>query len=549
MPRFIATLLAALLAADFGEAVADGKEFRVVETMRATETATCLAPDGDALWVGMEGGGMTRVTSGGTQSFGSEDGLPGNRVTDCATHAGELWVATEHGLALWDGQDGFVTVLKGRFLRLAASASSLWAATGSGTAYRIVDDNAYPYHLDLVPLALATSADGRVAAGGVDGRVRVLPEGDAITLGPPVTALEWEGNEIVATTADGTLRVKGNKAEPVNALSASGPSGRQINAKTMWRGARVVATDRGVFRFEKNSWQPIPLGGIPCGERIVALAHFDGALWAGGFDGGVCRLDENGWTRFAGPELLPSDRVNDMAADSEHLYVATLGGLAVLDREGAWRTYTKDQCVDNPWRSCPWHTSVTGVAVDEKTGRAWMADTGSVHRLDEKRWRRYYTKAGITSRNITRIAADADRVAVATSDRGLHYRDSAEFITLDDQNGLADNWIMDLAFATDGALWIGTCTRGVSRYEGGRWTTFTTDDGLVDDYILAVRPAGEYVFVGTLSGLSIVGPDGIDNFSAREGLGGEEVHDILIHGGRVYLATDGGITVLEGGIL
>jgi ligand-binding sensor domain-containing protein len=56
--------------------------------------------------------------------------------------------------------------------------------------------------------------------------------------------------------------------------------------------------------------------------------------------------------------------------------------------------------------------------------------------------------------------------------------------------------------ASDGALWFGT-RGGVSRFDGGTWTTYTTDDGLADNYVtsIAVAPDGALWF-GTFGGVS-----------------------------------------------
>jgi len=52
-------------------------------------------------------------------------------------------------------------------------------------------------------------------------------------------------------------------------------------------------------------------------------------------------------------------------------------------------------------------------------------------------------------------------------------------------DGLASNWIFPMLEAHDGALWIGTWTGGVSRFDGQTWQTFTKDDG-VDNAIFSI---------------------------------------------------------------
>ncbi|MGW8323569.1 MAG: efflux RND transporter permease subunit, partial [Thermodesulfobacteriota bacterium] len=42
-----------------------------------------------------------------------------------------------------------------------------------------------------------------------------------------------------------------------------------------------------------------------------------------------------------------------------------------------------------------------------------------------------------------------------------------------------------LAIASDGAIWVGTMSEGVSRFDGEAWTTYTKDDGLASNTVFA----------------------------------------------------------------
>src|SRR5262245_18574766 len=85
-----------------GGAQAQGR-LRVAQTLGDATEATCVATDGDELWVGTLGAGMFRVRGGGTpERFDSTRGLFGNRVRDCALTGKVLWVATEAGISRFD---------------------------------------------------------------------------------------------------------------------------------------------------------------------------------------------------------------------------------------------------------------------------------------------------------------------------------------------------------------------------------------------------------------------------------------------------------------
>src|SRR6185436_8597578 len=97
------------------------------------------------------------------------------------------------------------------------------------------------------------------------------------------------------------------------------------------------------------------------------------------------------------------------------------------------------------------------------------------------------------SEQLTRLAVHDGELALGTSDAGvLLGRSDAKrigsFTRFDHQAGLADDWVMDLTFNARGALWVATCTRGLSvRERSGTLHTLTEDDGLADDYVLSVN--------------------------------------------------------------
>jgi ligand-binding sensor domain-containing protein len=185
--------------------------------------------------------------------------------------------------------------------------------------------------------------------------------------------------------------------------------------------------------------------------------------------------------------------------------------------------------------------------VDPRGGAAWVLDVAALHRIDPASgdWEHRGQGNGLDSSNLTRVAAFAGEVAIASSDRGLYLLRGGKLRAFDDQAGLADNWITDLAFDASGKLWLATCTRGVSvRDARGRFQRLTERDGLADDYVLSVQEIAGRIFIGTLRGLSILSGSQIVNLGIEQGLSGSEVHDAVLYAGEVWVATDGGLSVL-----
>ncbi len=69
----------------------------------------------------------------------------------------------------------------------------------------------------------------------------------------------------------------------------------------------------------------------------------------------------------------------------------------------------------------------------------------------------------------------------AASDGGLlvwQESDLSQVVKFSSEHGLAENQITSVAVGIDGAIWLGTASAGVSRYDGTSWQTFTGAAGL-----------------------------------------------------------------------
>jgi ligand-binding sensor domain-containing protein len=78
----------------------------------------------------------------------------------------------------------------------------------------------------------------------------------------------------------------------------------------------------------------------------------------------------------------------------------------------------------------------------------------------------------------------------------------AAWQVFDSADGVAAGEITAI-LAGEPDLWIGTAGSGISRYDGANWTTYTTDDGLLDNSVKALHlDAGGRLWAGAPVGLS-----------------------------------------------
>ena len=95
-----------------------------------------------------------------------------------------------------------------------------------------------------------------------------------------------------------------------------------------------------------------------------------------------------------------------------------------------------------------------------------------------------------------------DTLQVTLPDPGL---EKWRWTTFDASSGLV-GLVRNIFEDRDGIIWFAT-NNGVQRYDGYRWTTYTTDDGLVDNRVVTViQDRDGVMWFGTQNGISRFDP-------------------------------------------
>ena len=99
---------------------------------------------------------------------------------------------------------------------------------------------------------------------------------------------------------------------------------------------------------------------------------------------------------------------------------------------------------------------------------------------------RWTQQQGLPQDAVQAITQTVDGYLWVGTNEGLARFDGYEFVTFrKSQNGLPSDSITAVAAAPDGSLWIGTRT-GLTQYRNGRFHTWTSRDGMVDDPVNAI---------------------------------------------------------------
>ncbi len=491
------------------------------------------------------------------QAWSTEDGLPQNSVHAILQASdGLIWVATEGGLARFDGytfqpsgghapNDDLCCVVQDE-------RGGLWVGTSAGLGHR--DSQGFrQVGPSTAVRALAAADDGGVLALIADGLLRADARGitpiditAATTLGPPTAlARAADGGVWIATPA-GLLRYTHARLVPTGlpgVLAGSPVLGIAPAAGgALWlRTAHSVALLRP--GFPPRLWQA---GRDLPGTRIEALLPDPdtGRLWVGTNRGLVTLSNDAGpSTSIPSPELS-SASILALTRDTEgDLWVGTeTAGLHIL-RPQRFRTLPglEDQAITSI-------VETTGEAAQSTGGAIWLGTREDGLRVVRDRAiARPPASAGLSSQVVLALAAGPHGDLWVGTPDGLNHVDLQGHVTLlSSGNGLPDDFVRSLLPEADGSVWVGT-RRGLAHVNGQHVDRILTrEDGLRSELIGALLETQEHdLWIATLDGLSLFHNGRITTYTAGNGLAGNVVTSLAPADapGSLWIGTrDGGLT-------
>ncbi|MDY0102895.1 MAG: two-component regulator propeller domain-containing protein [Lentimicrobium sp.] len=124
-----------------------------------------------------------------------------------------------------------------------------------------------------------------------------------------------------------------------------------------------------------------------------------------------------------------------------------------------------------------------------------------------------------------------------------------EFTNYDISNsGLPDNYINGgVAIDQDNNKWFGTGA-GVAKFDDVTWTVYTTNEGIIDDYITCIAvDANNNIWIGTDLGASKFDGTSWTSYTSADGLITDGINDIRGDlAGNVWFATYAGLSMFDG---
>lgn len=259
-----------------------------------------------------------------------------------------------------------------------------------------------------------------------------------------------------------------------------------------------------------------PRGQI-CTNHVQALVEFRGAVWVGGFDGGLCVLEDFGFRTVA----TPFQMINDLLVTPRGLYIAAAEGLFVTT-DG--RTFRREARVRE--------RGVNRLALSRSGSRLFVTTPAVLYELRlrgrdvVRRWRK---PAGSTA--LQGVAVSGRNVWLASEDRGVIRFRAGKFEAFDRASGLPSSWVVDVAAAESEGVWAATLRNGAVRLDGAG--TVRGSAGDPHAWGLRLYADGDEMLFGTQQGLA-----------GYDALPDARVHALLRSLRGLWIGTEGGLALM-----
>jgi len=479
--------------------------------------------------------------------WGVEQGFPRGPVYAISQSSdGYLWIGTESGLVRFDGRNfQFVRDDAGPLhvpsvLGLSPDREgNLWVRVEGpmeGPRPLLYRDGVFKDPIGQLKLPFSNvTAMGRTNQGAVlfssleqdaitysHGRFETLARTPTLSRSPWLSIAQTGDGSIWMGTRDAGLYrifdghkyqvVQGLPDTKINCLLAAEKNDLWIGTDSgvaFWNGTRLAST------------------GIPASlSRFQALAlakDRDANIWVGTDSRGLLRLNAQGLSSADGGGLGSKAAITAIFEDREgDLWVGSANGIERY-RDGEFVTYSTMEGLPS---------DSNGPVYADASGRTWFAPIKGGLCWLQGGQEGCVTEAGLATDVIYSIAGGKDDLWVGRQRSGLTHLTmngtAATTSTYRHAQGLAQDSVYSVYHTTDGSVWAGTLSGGVSQWKDSGFTNYTTANGLASNMVAAMIQTGDAaMWFATPEGLSSFANNRWRTFLTGDGLPSPNVNCLL----------------------
>ncbi len=504
--------LVALALAGLGTSLAEADSGTEVHTaLVAFEACQPLATG--AVLAG-SAGGLVLVGANGVQQavFTALDGLPGTKVLAIEPAGTRFWVGSDRGAALVQFSESGGTISMAVIDSFASApvrdflvdGETLWVATWGQGLLQYRKGHLRSHHKGESMAARRVTSVAKhggalwwtSAGAGLwkqqEGRVEQAAQvaSDAI-----LWSLDAGEKDLWISGEDGVVSLAGKGAR--NLYSS--------------RGSASVAGKRLVASFGRGLRS---LKGVPARQgpedsfaRSIKSAH--GSTCMGSQEALWIRKTTGTWKKAVLRTILPGNDIAAFASNGSRTFAGTFDKGVAQWKDGQFVPI-----------SAKHDRNVNALAIDKVDGALWIATSSELVRVHKGQSSRFTKAQGLPSRHTFSLFALKEGGVLVGTARGAAVVQNGFVNKVGGKAGLVTGNVWAVAQTKDGAHWLGT-TRGLFQIAKGKVSRYRVVSGeLKDDWVMALAPADDGIFVGTYKAGVVrlrTGPQGVVATQLGEG--------------------------------
>jgi PAS domain S-box-containing protein len=496
-------------------------------------------------------------------------GLPQNSVKAILqTRDGYMWIGTKGGLARFDGVHFTVFDDRDRsqlqenevWSIQEGDDSSLWIGTYGGGLSRLKDGKFTVYTTkdglsgDAVA-ELCKDTEGAIWIATDQGLSR-FKEGKFETYtvkdglaSNTIRGLypEADGSVWIGTNKGGLHRFKDGR---ITRLTVAGLTSSTVveefcrdRQHSLW-----VATSTGLLRLDESKTHHYAISeGLSSDNTVDVKEDAQGNIWVGTQEG----LDKYSRATDSFSNVQSSSMVNTLYSDREgSLWVGSAAEGLSRFRQGLFTSYTKaDGLADD----------MSTTVLQDRRANLWIGTARGLNLFKDGRFTILKPRGSFENVTITALAEGRDgKVWVAIQDHIYHLANDGrcavgacqpEFIPLPNK-AMSGTSIKVILEDRAGAIWFGTSFDGLFRYKEGKFTAYTTKDGLSNNYIRGlVEDADGSLWIATKGGgLNHLKDGKFTAYTVSDGLANNSLQTLYrARDGSLWIATRQGVNRFKDG--
>lgn len=301
-----------------------------------------------------------------------------------------------------------------------------------------------------------------------------------------------------------------------------------------------LATEGGLVRFDGLKFTVFDSQNTPAlhSNNIRALCEDRRhALWVGTADG-LTVFEADSTSLFTREQGLPSNSIWSVYENgSGKLLVVTASGLAEY-RGGRFEVRETKETIEGN----------TGATLQDKQGALWIANRG-IKRIVKGKVETLSATDPLSTDVVLCMFEDSEGdMWFGTESDGVTVLRDPKVTTYTVKEGLTDDLVRCVYQDRQGAIWFGT-NGGLTKMAAGKMSAFTVTNGLSSNLVFALgETAAGDLLVGTQDGLNVLHDGKVSLLTTADGLPDDLVRSLYTDpDGAVWIGTRRGLTVWKDG--